>query len=100
MAVITKESIRTLKRLCRINFSEEEEVELQDALEKILNYFEKLEEIDTEGVQPCSHILEEINNIMRDDETGDLLPREVFLANAPAHTGGMIRVPPIIKGKS
>ncbi len=34
---------------------------------------------------------------MREDKTGDLLDRELFLANAPSHIGGMVRVPLIIK---
>jgi aspartyl-tRNA(Asn)/glutamyl-tRNA(Gln) amidotransferase subunit C len=34
---------------------------------------------------------------MREDKVGETLPRELFLANAPSHVGGLIRVPPVIK---
>lgn len=99
MSQLNKESIKVLKQLCRIDCTEEEELKLLSDLGKILDYFTMLEEIDTDGVAPLNHVLEDINNIMRDDEIHDVLPRETFLANAPAHTGGMIKVPPVIKGK-
>lgn len=100
MAQLTRETIALLKQLCRIDCTESEEEELLDDLNKILHYFELLSEIDTEGVQPCNHVLDDMVNVMRDDEVGEVLPRAVFLANAPVHTGGMIRVPPILKKKS
>lgn len=102
MAQLTRETVTTLKRLCRINCTEvEEEAILQD-LNKILHYFSQLDEIDTEGVPTCNHILEDIANVMRDDEVGEVLPRAVLLANAPphAHTGGMFRVPSVLKKKT
>lgn len=96
-AKITRATIALLKQLSRIDCDEAEEEALLSDLSKILHYFEQLEELDTEGVPPCNHVLEDFANVWRDDEVGEQLPREVFLANAPAHTGGMIRVPPVLK---
>lgn len=97
MAKLNKETIKKLTRLCRIDCTEEEQDSLLEDLKKILNYVEQLQEIDTENVPPCNQVIEGMANVMREDVIGKVLKRETFLANAPAHIGGMVRVPPIIK---
>lgn len=92
-----KHTVRNLVQLSRIDCTDEEQESLLKDLEKIITYFEKLEEIDTENVPPCNHVLEGMNNVMREDIVGITLPREDFLANAPSQIGGMIRIPPVIK---
>lgn len=99
MSKLDKETIQELTRLCRIDCSEEEQESLLNDLKKILTHIEQLEQIDTENIPACNHILEGMANVMRDDCVGELLDREVFLANAPSHIGGMIRVPPVIHNK-
>ncbi len=94
---INKETIKNLIKLSRIDCNEEEQVALENDLQKILNYFEELQEINTENVSPCNQVLEGMANVMREDTVGQILPREVFLANAPAQIGGMIKVPPVLK---
>lgn len=96
MAALTKETIQNLVKLSRIDCTEEEQEALWKDLQGIFAFFEQLEEVDTEGVAPCNHVLKEIHNVMREDKVGELLQREVFLSNAPAHTGGMVRVPPVL----
>jgi aspartyl-tRNA(Asn)/glutamyl-tRNA(Gln) amidotransferase subunit C len=100
MAQLNQQTIRTLKQLCRIDCTAEEEASLLQDLEKILYYCEQLAEVDTTDVPPCYQVIEDMTETMRDDEVCQVLPRNVFLANAPAHTGGMIRVPPILKKQS
>jgi aspartyl-tRNA(Asn)/glutamyl-tRNA(Gln) amidotransferase subunit C len=92
-----EEELSKLIKLCRIEYTEEEKKALLQHLAKILKYVELLKEVDTEGVEPCCRVSENLTNVLRDDEVGETLPRELFLANAPAHVGGMIRVPPVIK---
>lgn len=99
MADLNPEFIKHLTSLCRIRCSDEEEAELLKDLKKILAYFEQLQEIDTEGVPPCNQVLDDISNVMRDDEVSEIMPREVFLSNTPSHMGGMIKIPPVIKGR-
>ena len=94
---LTEEEIDKLSRLCRIACSAEEKIKLRKNLSKILGYVDQLQQIDTKDAPPCNSVLEELHSIMREDEPGEGLPREVYLANAPAHVGGMIRVPPVIK---
>ncbi len=97
MVTLNKQTIQNLIQLCRIDCSKEEQERLLEDLKKIISYIEQLQELDTENVLPCNHVLEEMANVMRNDVTGETMPREVFLANAPSQIGGMIRVPPVIK---
>ncbi len=99
MAHLDKEMIEYLSDLSRIDLSEKEQQALLSDLESILTYIDLLNEVDTEGVEPCNHVLADMQNVMREDEIGEVMPREIFLSNSPAQIGGMIRVPPVIKGK-
>jgi aspartyl-tRNA(Asn)/glutamyl-tRNA(Gln) amidotransferase subunit C len=94
---LDKNTIKKLSKLCRIDCTDEEQEMLLQDLKKILQYIEKLDEIDTDHVPPCNHVLEEIYNVMREDEIGPLLDRNDFLSNAPSQIAGMIRVPPVMK---
>lgn len=97
MTNLNKETLKNLTLLSRIECSEEEQEALVNDLGKILRYVEQLQEVNTENVPPCNHVLAGMVNVMRDDICGNTLSRETFLANSPSHTGGMIRVPPVIK---
>jgi len=97
MSNVDKETIKNLTKLSRIDCSDEEQEAILKDLKKILNYFEQLQEIDTENVAVCNQVLEEVKNVMREDVVGATLPRDVFLANAPSQIGGMIKVPLVIK---
>lgn len=91
--------IASLIRLSRIKCTEQEQIELLNNLRQMLDYFEQLNEIDTKEVPVCNHVLENVVNVTREDQIGETMPRELFLANAPSQIGGMIRVPPVIKSK-
>ncbi len=97
MSQLNKETIENLIQLSRIDCSTEEQEALLNDLQGIFAFFAQLEEVDTTNVLPCNHVLAEICNVVREDVVGETMPRDVFLANAPSHTGGMIRVPPVIK---
>ncbi len=100
MVKLDKEQIKYLTELSRIACSDEEQDALLEDLGKILNYVEQMAEVDTENVAPCNHVLEGMQNVMREDVVGESMPREVFLANAPEQIGGMIRVPTVIKNRN
>lgn len=97
MAKLTRESIKNLAKLSRIHCTAEEEESLLKDLDKILQYVEQLNEVNTKDVTPCYQVLEGMGNVFREDEVKDLLSRELFLANAPDQIGGMIRVPPVLQ---
>lgn len=97
MAKLDKQTIEELTKLSRIGCTEQERVSLMSDLKTILDYVDQLQEIDTDTVAPCNHVLQGMANVMREDVVGASMPREVFLANAPSQIGGMIRVPPVLK---
>lgn len=94
-----RDLIQYLTQLSHIHCTENEQKSLMKDLREILDYVEELQEINTENTSPYHHVLENFVNVMREDEVGETLSRETFLNNAPSHIGGMIRVPPVIKGK-
>lgn len=95
--MLTEEEFDKLAKLCRIECTADEKKKFVTSLLRVLSHIGKLEEVDTEGVQPCHHVLETQVNVLRPDEVKDLLLREDFLNNSPAHVGGMIKVPPVMK---
>lgn len=98
MSKFDQETLKHLKKLCRIECSPEEEADLLQSLKRALDHIEQLNEIDTSNVTPCRFVLRGmLKNRTREDAVKDVLPREQFLANAPDQIGGMIRVPPIMK---
>lgn len=98
MAQFDKETLKTLAQLSRIQCKEEAEIgKLLKNLTSILNYFDRLQEIDTEGVPACNHVLDTVQNVMREDKIEETLKKEDFLSNSPSHIGGMVRVPSVIK---
>ena len=86
-----------LKKLCRIECTEEEKKSFMASLQGGLSYIEQLKEVPTDGIEPCYTVLEGVCSVLRDDVVGETLSRDTFLANAPSHVGGMVRVPPILK---
>jgi aspartyl-tRNA(Asn)/glutamyl-tRNA(Gln) amidotransferase subunit C len=94
-------SFEHLKKLCRIECSEEEDQELLRDLKKVLQYVELLDELNTENVPTCRYVLRGmLQNKMREDQVGELLSRDKFLTNAPDQIGGMIKTPPVLKQSS
>jgi aspartyl-tRNA(Asn)/glutamyl-tRNA(Gln) amidotransferase subunit C len=93
---IMKQEVEHVARLARLDLSEQEKEKLTDQLSNILTYVEKLNELDTAGVEPTAHVLD-IKNVMRDDIPGESLSRERALANAPEKAAGHYKVPKIIE---
>jgi aspartyl-tRNA(Asn)/glutamyl-tRNA(Gln) amidotransferase subunit C len=100
MAQLTPDTLKKLTELSRIDCTPEEQTSLLKDLDSILGYMALLNEIDTSDVPPCNYVIPHDKNVTRDDVVGETLPRDVFLKNAPSHTGGMIRVPPVLKSNT
>ncbi|MDF2550128.1 MAG: gatC [Chlamydiales bacterium] len=100
MGQLNKKMIQELAKLCRISCDEEEQDALLEDLKEILGYIDQLKEIDTEQIAPCNQVIEDLVNVERQDL---ILPsdlsKELFLAQAPEHIAGMVRVPTVIKNK-
>ncbi len=98
MATIDKATIKRLAKLCRIACSEEQEDALLHDMQKIIGYVEQLSEINTDAIVPCNYVASTLSQTpFRADVPGQTLSRDEFLKNAPAHIGGMIRVPPVLR---
>lgn len=93
---ITKVEVEHVARLARLELTEEEKARMLAQLDSILRYMEKLNELDTRGVEPTSHVLP-IVNVMREDELRPSLSQEEALANAPDRYDVFFRVPKIIE---
>lgn len=96
MSRISAEQVKHVAHLARLAVTEEEANRLTQQLDKIITYAEQLNELDTENVEPTSHVLE-IKNVMREDKAKPGLPNEEVLKNAPDHQDGQIKVPPIME---
>ncbi len=84
-----------LEKLSRLQLSDNERVTLQKDLGNILSMVDKLNELDTEGVEPLIYISEE-ENVLRDDVIRNQVSREAALKNAPNQDGEFFRVPKMI----
>lgn len=83
-------------QLARLNLSEQEVTAFQGQLDQILSYVHKLDELDTEGVEPTAHAVS-LENVFRKDEAHECIDREKFMRNAPAQYNHQILVPRIIE---
>ncbi len=93
---ITKKDVEHVAKLARLKLTEEEKEKFGKQLSEILEYVEKLNELDTEKVKPASHVVP-LKSVMREDEVKPSLPVEEVLANAPAREGKYFKVPKIIE---
>lgn len=93
---ISKEEVEHVAKLARLLVSEEEKDVLTRQLSSILTYVGKLNELNTEGVEPLSHVID-IKNVFREDKTRESLSQDLALSNAPEKRDGFFRVPKIIE---
>jgi aspartyl-tRNA(Asn)/glutamyl-tRNA(Gln) amidotransferase subunit C len=93
---ISKQEVEHVAKLARLALTDHERERLTDQLSNILTYVEKLNELETKGIEPTSHVLD-ISNVMRDDVPRDSLTQERALANAPEMAAGHYKVPKIIE---
>ena len=93
---IDKESLKKIAHLARLEIKPEEEEALMNSMDSVLSWMEQLDEINTEGVEPLTHIMDEAN-IWRQDISTNTLSRSEALANAPAKNDTYIMVPKVIE---
>lgn len=96
MTKITIDEVKHVANLARLAITEEEAQKFANQLDKIIGFAEQLNELDTDNIEPTSHVLD-IKNVMREDIAQAGLPVEEVLKNAPEHENGQIRVPSIIE---
>ncbi|GAB3042959.1 Asp-tRNA(Asn)/Glu-tRNA(Gln) amidotransferase subunit GatC [Virgibacillus ainsalahensis] len=96
MADISKDQVKHVANLARLEITEEEAEMFTDQLSSIITYAEQLNELDTDGVEPTTHVLD-LKNVMRKDEPKKTITQEDALKNAPDKESGHFRVPSILE---
>ncbi|MFD2045212.1 Asp-tRNA(Asn)/Glu-tRNA(Gln) amidotransferase subunit GatC [Ornithinibacillus salinisoli] len=95
MAEISKEQVKHVANLARLEVSEQEAEMFTEQLSSIITFAEQLNELDTEGVEPTTHVLD-LKNVMRKDEPKKWITKEEAIKNAPDQQNGQYRVPSIL----
>ena len=96
---IDKEQVRKVAKLSRLELTEAEIEEFTGQLSAILGYVEKMNELDTDSVEPLAHCLP-VHNVFRRDGVKSSLGTEKALANAPQRDGEFFKVPKILDDSS
>lgn len=90
--VISDETIEYVGILAKLELSESEKEQAKKDMGRMLDYIDKLGELDTENVEPMSHIFP-IKNVFREDIVTNSDTREALLSNAPEQKDSMFMVP-------
>lgn len=90
--VISDEIIEYVGILAKLELNDEEKEQAKADMASMLDYIDKLNELDTEGVEPMSHVFP-VNNVFREDIITNGDGRENILKNAPEEKNGMFNVP-------
>lgn len=93
--IISDETIEYVGILAKLLLSEEEREQAKKDMGRMLDYIDKLNELDTTGAEPMSHAFA-VENVFREDEVTGGDGREEMLRNAPARKGDMFAVPNVM----
>jgi aspartyl-tRNA(Asn)/glutamyl-tRNA(Gln) amidotransferase subunit C len=88
--------VEKLANLARLKFEAAEKEDIKKDLQKMISFVEKLNEIDTTGVEPLLHMTNEIN-VLREDQIKGSISKDEALKNAPLHDEHFFKVPKVIK---
>ncbi len=92
---LSREEVEHVAWLARIDLSEEEKHLFTEQFNQILDFFKKIDEVDTEGVPPTYHVLDLVN-VYRGDKIGPSLTTEEALKNAPKGEKGFFKASRIV----
>jgi aspartyl-tRNA(Asn)/glutamyl-tRNA(Gln) amidotransferase subunit C len=90
--VIDRRQVLHVAKLARLKLTDEEVERMADELSSILEHVERINELDLDGVEPTSHVID-VENVLRPDEPRPSMPRERALESAPEPQDGAFRVP-------
>ncbi len=88
--------VEKLATLARLSFEEHEKTAIRADLQQMISFIEKLQEVNTEGIEPMLHMSGNVN-ILREDVVQGSVSREEALKNAPDADGIFFKVPKVIK---
>ena len=93
---VNDELINNLAKLARLEFNDAERDDIKSDLQKMIAFIDKLNELDTTGVEPLLHMSENVNVLREDEVKGNISSEEAF-KNAPVHDEQFFKVPKVIK---
>ena len=94
--MITIKEVEHVAKLARLELTEEEKVKFSKQLGDVLEYAQQMNEIDTEGVEPMSHVFP-VHNVFREDVVTNGDGHDATLANAPAQKDDAFKVPKTVE---
>lgn len=92
---IDKDTVEKISHLARLEFDDASKEKMTEELNVILDWIDKLSELDTDNVEPLTNMSEE-RNIMREDEVKEHMNHEEALKNAPKKDSNYFRVPKVL----
>ena len=93
--IMTKKEVEYVAKLAKLEFSEGEKEEYTSQLNSILDYFKKLNELDTARIEPTAYVIS-MPNLLNEDEVKPSLPQEEVLSNSKYVKRGYFKVPKIM----
>jgi aspartyl-tRNA(Asn)/glutamyl-tRNA(Gln) amidotransferase subunit C len=93
---ISREEVQGIALLARLELTATEEAELVEHFDKVLTYMEKLNQLNTDGVEPTAHAVA-VPSPLREDQVTNQADTDALLQNAPAREANFFKVPRIIE---
>ncbi|GIP41134.1 aspartyl/glutamyl-tRNA(Asn/Gln) amidotransferase subunit C [Paenibacillus sp. J31TS4] len=93
---ISIHDVEHVAKLARLDLTDAEKETFTEQLNAILRYAEQLNALDTENVEPTTHVIP-VANVMRDDEARPSLPIDRVMLNAPDEEDGQFKVPAVLE---
>lgn len=92
---VSEKDVEYVAQLSRLILTDDEKKMFMKDLSSIIEYADKLKELDTDGIQPTAHVLP-IRNVFREDVIKPSYDRDLLLKNAPDQENGCFKVPKIV----
>lgn len=93
--IITDKTMDEIEILAKLHLTDEEKEKSREEMQRMLDYVDMLNSLDTDGVEPLTHIFP-IENVFREDEVEESTQRDELLKNAPEEKDGQFLVPKTI----
>jgi aspartyl-tRNA(Asn)/glutamyl-tRNA(Gln) amidotransferase subunit C len=93
---LSRDEVLHIARLARVDLTEEEITRMSEQLSNLLEHFEVLQKVNTEGVFPTAQSVT-LKSVMREDEVKPSLPADDVLANAPKRESNCFKVKPVLE---
>ena len=94
--ILSTADVQHIATLAAIDIDDDAVEDMRQQLSGIFRHFQRLQEIDTEGLEPTSHTTD-ANTVLRDDVVSEPLSRDDVLSNAPDPDGEFVRVQPVLE---